>query len=286
MAFNSSASLAPKPLRSFLLRYGVLAFMGLGAVACGKDDDNGGGGGGGINIFSVEDDKDLGKQVSDEIESSGQYQVLDPAQYPAQYSYLNGIVNEILNSGELKYRDEFNWRVRIIKDDSTLNAFAAPAGYIYVYTGIIKFLESEDHFAGVMGHEIAHADERHVTEQMTKQYGLSVLLSIVAGNDSGIVTQIGSQLASLSFSRASETEADARSVAYLCNTKYASNGAAGFFAQLISMGQSGGPPEFLSTHPSPDNRVEDINAEAGELGCDTVASGTITSWRQFQNSLP
>ena len=69
-----------------------------------------------------------------------------------------------------------NGDLRIIHDDSTLNAFCTPGGYIYIYTGILKFLDSEDEFAGVLGHEIAHADLRHSTRQMTKQYGVQILL--------------------------------------------------------------------------------------------------------------
>ena len=53
-----------------------------------------------------------------------------------------------------------------------LNAFCTPGGYIYVYTGLIKYLDNEAQLAGVLGHEIAHADLRHVTDQLTEQYGV------------------------------------------------------------------------------------------------------------------
>jgi len=72
-----------------------------------------------------------------------------------------------------KHKDDFAWQVKIIDDPETLNAFATPGGYIYVYTGLIKFLDTEDQLAGVMGHEIAHADLRHSTRQMTSSYGVS-----------------------------------------------------------------------------------------------------------------
>ena len=62
---------------------------------------------------------------------------------------------------------DFDWELKIIHDDETLNAFCAPGGYIYVYTGLIKFLAHEDNLAGVIGHEIAHADLRHSTQQLT-----------------------------------------------------------------------------------------------------------------------
>ena len=70
---------------------------------------------------------------------------------------------------------------RLIDDDKTLNAFCTPGGFIYVYTGLIKFLDSEDQLAGVMGHEIAHAALRHSTRQMTKVYGVQTLLQVATG---------------------------------------------------------------------------------------------------------
>ena len=110
--------------------------------------------------------------------------------------------------------------VKIIHDDDVLNAFCAPGGFICVYTGIIKFLESEDQFAGVMAHEIAHADRRHVTNALTKQYGLSVMLNVVLGSDPSTLKDIAGGLISLTFSRSNETDADNHSVKYLCPTGY------------------------------------------------------------------
>ena len=116
-----------------------------------------------------------------------------------------------------------------------------------------------------MGHEIAHADQRHSTQQLTKAYGLSALLGLVLGEDPGLVAELAAGLVNLNFSRADESEADDYSVEYLCLTPWAADGAAGFFEKL----EGGGVPEFLSTHPSSDTRVEDITAYAEELGCST-----------------
>lgn len=117
-----------------------------------------------------------------------------------------------------------------------------------------------------MGHEIAHAARRHSTQQMTKLYGLDVLRQIITGkSDPGLIEQVALGLASLKFSRAHESEADEYSVIYLCPTDYKADGAAGFFTKIE--GHGGTPPEFLSTHPSPGNRIRDIEKKAEELGC-------------------
>jgi len=242
---------------------------------------------GGLNLFSIEQDVQLGMQLREEVLSNPQeYPVLSRSQYPQAYNYLENMVSNILESDDIRYKEEFPWEVYIIKDDNTLNAFAAPGGYNFVYTGLIKFLDTPDDLAGVLGHEMAHADQRHSTEQLTQTYGLALLLDVVLGNDQGTITNILASLLTLQFSRGDEREADEYSVVYLCDTEYAANSAASFFAKLINEGNAASPPEFLSTHPNPANRVEDINAEATERGCSTEFNSSQSAWNSFRNALP
>ncbi len=241
-----------------------------------------------LNLFTIEDDIELGAQLADEIASKPKEygKILDPGD-PANaeaYNHLQRVTDAMIDSEEIRYRDEFVWEFHIIDDDEVLNAFAAPGGYIYVYTGLIHYLEVEDHFVGVMGHEIAHADQRHSTQQLTKAYGVSTLLGVVFGSDPGVIAQVASGLLSLQFSRTDEAEADEFSVYYLCDTDYAANGTAGFFEKLSEEGGVG-VPEFLSTHPSPDNRVEDINNLAEDLGC-SLDPNPNADWDGFKASLP
>lgn len=242
-----------------------------------------------IDIFTVQDDLELGQQVKAEIASDNSYHLLDSADYPQAYDYLYSIVNNILNSGEVAYKDEFVWEVHIIQDDTTLNAFCTPGGYIYVYTGLIKYLDNVDALAGVLGHEMAHADLRHTSRNLQKAYGVSFLLNLLLGKDPGtmekIAAQIAGKLAGLKFSREYENEADAQSVVYLAHTQYACNGVEIFFQKLEAQGQSQNIPEFLSTHPSPDNRIENIEAKVQELGCDESPSDN-SGYAGFVNSLP
>jgi predicted Zn-dependent protease len=240
-------------------------------------------------IFSVQDDVALGEQVKTEIMANPEYKILSESQYPQAYAYLNGMKTEILNSGKIAYKEEFAWELYIIHDDNVLNAFATPGGYIYIYTGLIKYLDTADDLAGVMGHELAHADERHTVRNLQKIYGVNALLSIALGENPSaleeIAGQIAGSLAGLSFSRDFEREADANSVEYLSQTKYACNGAAHFFIKLEEQGENGQPPEFLSTHPNPENRIEDINQKAEDLSCDTGLSND-GGYTTLKNALP
>jgi predicted Zn-dependent protease len=226
-----------------------------------------------INVFTVTDDMTLGAQLKEEIASDPDtYPILDPVLYPEAYDDIDRVRDEILASDAIRYRNTFDWQVQIIDDDETLNAFAAPGGYIWVYTGLIRFLTEEDQLAGVLAHEMAHADRRHATQQLTKVYGISVLLDALVGKkgDPRLIADIAAQLAELSFSRAQEAEADEYSVVYLCDSQYAANGAAGFFEMMQGSPE---PPVFLSDHPSSASRIQDIDAKAEELGCSTEPSG-------------
>ena len=238
----------------------------------------------GFNLFTIEDDRAFGAQVAAEIDADVvNYPLLDSIQYKEVYAYIYSVRDNILNSGQVDYKDDFSWRLRIIHDDSTLNAFCTPGGYIYIYTGILKFLESEDEFAGVLGHEIGHADMRHSTRQMTKMFGVQVLVSIIAGNRE-MIAQVTQALINLRFSREHEKEADERSVKYLCPTDYNASGGAGFFEKIQNMsGET--PPEFLSTHPSPDGRIEKFKEHAIEMECKGEETFK-TRYQQMVSRLP
>lgn len=245
--------------------YRIYLFLGFSALIAGcnlvKEQSKKG-----INLFTIQQDREFGAQVAAEIEGNpAQYPILDSASNKEVYAYLYKVRDNILNSGKVENKNEFKWRLRVIKDDSTLNAFCTPGGYIYIYTGILRFLESEDQFAGVLGHEIGHADMRHSTRQMTKQYGVQVLLDVLAG-DHKMLKEVTAGIVGLKFSREHETEADQRSVEYLCPTSYNADGGAAFFQKIEAMG-SAKQPEFLSTHPNPANRIEHFHKAKQELGC-------------------
>lgn len=223
--------------------------------------------GGGVNIFSVQDDIDLGAQVADEIASDpATYPILDSIEYADAYALVYDIRDRILNSGKVYHKNDFAWRVFIINDDDVVNAFCTPGGYIYVYTGLIRYLENEAQLAGVLGHEMAHADLRHTTDQLTEAYGLSLLISVVLGDNTSVLTDIAASLTQLAFSRADESQADEYSVIYLCPTDYYAAGAAGFFEKVEAEGDAN-IPVFLSTHPNPDDRIANIYATSDELDC-------------------
>jgi predicted Zn-dependent protease len=243
-------------------------------------------------VFDVESDVELGRQSVTAIAADPeQYPLLSEEQYPAAYAYLRQMVSSITASDEVQYRDVFPFdSVRIIHDDSTLNAFCTPGGFIYVYSGIIRYLDSADHLAGVLGHEIAHAEMRHSSLRLQREFGVKSLLAFVVlaapiGVKDLAATAILNDLLGLRYSREQEAESDEWSVRYLTDTGYACDGAAGFFNKIISEGDQMRIPEFLSDHPNSQARAFDITRAAQRAGCSTEQSD-VEPWLAFQSSLP
>jgi predicted Zn-dependent protease len=228
----------------------------------------------------------LGKQSKTFIEeNTSQFKIIEPEEAPYAYERIEAIRDEILASGLVENKDKFNWELRIVQDDSVLNAFCLPGGYIYVYTGLIKYLNSEAALAGVIGHEMAHADQRHSVQQMVKNMGLGLLTQYIFGVDNSGLVNIGANLLSLSFSRNDESEADALSVKYLYQTNYDARGAAHFFEQIEKDQKNEGMLEFASTHPNPENRVQEIEKYWQELG---AKKGELfeVRYQKIKSSLP
>ncbi len=254
-------------------------FFSLSFWSCGDD---------GVLLFSVEDDIMMGKEFDQQIESDPEFDILPESQYPEAYSYLNSMRDAILNSGQVKYVDEFAWEMHIIDDPETLNAFATPGGYIYIYTGLINYLDDASSLAGVMGHEIAHSDQRHSSKQLQKNVGVAVVLGILLGDDLQAIQNLTANLLALSFSRGDETDADNQSVEYLCETNFLADGASFFFEKIEAEGGSN-PPAFLSTHPNPDDRVENIREMSDMRECGTeIADPSIENmtYAEFRALLP
>jgi len=222
----------------------------------------------GSNMYSVDEDVTLGKEIDQQIKE-------DPKQFPILKghedikNYVSGLGKYILNnSNYIKYKNVFPYKFEVIHDDSTVNAFCIPGGYIYIYTGLIKFLETEAALIGVIGHEIAHAERRHMTQRLTSYYGVSLILGLVLGNNPNTLGQIAANLfvglGFLANSRADEEEADKFSINYLKNSKYFPGGILNFFdkirAEQKKKGQTPGDLErLLATHPLPADRIENVN---------------------------
>jgi metalloendopeptidase OMA1, mitochondrial len=166
-------------------------------------------------------------------------------------------------------REDFDWEFNVIESDE-LNAFCLPGGKVFFYTGILKLTANDDQIATVMGHEIAHALARHGAERMSMQIlsnaGAQILAAAleVPAQYQGLYSQaygIGSQVGVLlPYSRKHEQEADQIGVYLMWRAGYDPNEAVRFWEKMKVQGEGKAPPEFLSTHPSDQSRIDDIKA--------------------------
>jgi beta-barrel assembly-enhancing protease len=241
----------------------------------------------GINIFSQQDEVQLGLEVDQEIRNNPQEYPIYTGD-PSVKNYINQrIFQHILASSKIQSKNVYNYRFEIIDQPDVLNAFALPGGSIYLYTGLLKYLDSEAALAGVIGHEIAHADRRHATQRMTAYYGVSFLLSLLLGNNPSQVAEIAANLfvgvAFLANSRSDENESDEYSYEYMKDTRYYPGGVKFFFEKLRDDGlissQSSSIATFLSTHPDPIDRISetDRRLQADEL--------PILNWNSTANGI-
>lgn len=159
-------------------------------------------------------------------------------------------------------------------EDRTPNAFALPGGKIGVHTGILRLMENDDQLATVIGHEVGHVNLQHgqqrVNAQAASQIGLSVLNIALAAGNVGYANEVSGLLGAgvnygiiLPFSRDHEYEADQVGVTYMADAGYDPMQAVAFW-QAMARASGGGqkPPEWASTHPSDENRIERIRALA------------------------
>ena len=175
-------------------------------------------------------------------------------------------------------KPDYKWEFFLI-DKDTVNAFCLPGGKVFVYTGILDLATSNDELAAIMGHEIAHALERHGGERMSTALmlqfgGQAASMAIGAGSSPamgemfsqayGVGAQVG---VLLPHSRTQESEADEVGMILAAKAGYEPAGALTLWQKMDAYSAKKGqaPPAFLSTHPATKQRVEDIRAKMGPI---------------------
>lgn len=184
------------------------------------------------------------------------------------YDRLKFIANRLIPQTEV-FRDDtrqWDWRLTLI-DAPILNATCAPGGKITFYTGIIDQLNlSDDEIAAIMGHEIAHALREHGRERLSQAAAQNVLVNIamaVAGPYGSAVSaanQVAHYAIVLPNSRENESEADAIGLELAARAGYNPMGAISVWQKMLKATKDKSSPEFLSTHPSGETRIEQLTA--------------------------
>lgn len=173
--------------------------------------------------------------------------------------------------GKISHRPNLKYHFRIL-DSPVINAFAVPGGYIYLTRGILAHFNNEAELMGVLAHEMGHITARHTASRQAKQQLGTLLLigGMIASEEFRNYAEYamqGMQLLFLSFSRTDEREADRLGVEYTSKIGYDAKKMADFYKVLVKMDlamNQGGVPTFMSTHPDPGDRYNDVLEDAGK----------------------
>ncbi len=203
-----------------------------------------------LMFLSEKDDVELGRQYAPQIEKELGGKIEDPI--------LQNYINEVgLRVAKVSQKPYFDYHFAALDHEST-NAFALPGGHVYITRGMLEKLESESQLAAILGHETGHIVARDVVNAMSNQIGMSLLVAAAAmSGSSGQVAgaaDMARQIIGLKFSRTDEHDADVAGLDYAVRAGYDPYGMVETMQILESL-QETRPPEFFSTHPSPENRI-------------------------------
>jgi beta-barrel assembly-enhancing protease len=176
-----------------------------------------------------------------------------------------GIGEKLVRTNPEINQSPYYFQFHLLADPETVNAFALPGGQIFITFGLLRLLDNEHEVAGVLGHEIGHVVGRHSNEQMAKaqlSQGLVNAVVMAGGTDYGMaagqIAQFVSQLKNTAYGREDELESDQLGVRFMIRAGYDPYALIRVMEVLKKAAGGRAPPEFLSTHPDPANRVERI----------------------------
>jgi predicted Zn-dependent protease len=215
-----------------------------------------------LNLFPGEEVAKMGQTAFAQMK-----QKTPPAKGDPASKYIECVAQSVVQVVQ-RPRGGGQWDVSVFADDQ-VNAFALPGGGIGVYTGILKAAQTPDQLAAVIGHEIAHVQAEHANARLSTQYateaGLGLIQAIAGGGSGGegnnvmALLGLGAQVGILlPFSRAQESEADIIGLEYMARAGYDPRQAVTLWQNMAKVGGSG-PPAFLSTHPSSEQRMETLS---------------------------
>lgn len=236
------------------------------------------------NKYKVQDDIKLGNDAAVEIDR--QFPILNDADATR---YVTRVGDRLVASIPPQFRQPaFDYRFKVV-NARDINAFSLPGGPMYVNRGMIEAAKNEGEMAGVMAHEITHVALRHATAQATKQssakntlgmLGMIIGGAILGGEAGAQLGMLGAAAWMTKYSRAYETQADTLGAQIMANAGYDPRDLANMFRTISQQeGGGNGAPQWLSSHPDPGNRFENINREATLL---RVSPNPIKITRDFE----
>jgi predicted Zn-dependent protease len=195
---------------------------------------------------------------------------------------LDSLIVPICKANKIE-RDSL--KIHIVKNDE-VNAFALPNKHLVIYTGLLLDCKKQEAVQGVIGHEIAHIENNHVMKKLSKEVGLTVLLTAASGGKGGeIIKEIFKTLSSSAYDRTLEKEADMESVNYLLKANINPEPMADFMFQLAQQEALPNAFSWISTHPESEERAKYILDYLKGKKYQKKQSISETNWVLFQEKI-
>ena len=186
--------------------------------------------------FTAEENVIIGDRLNNAIERNPHdFPPLDTSKYTQLYEYLNNLYNMIANNAIVINRNIYSWQVRVLRDDSRMTAFTAPDGRFYIFTGLLKFIQSEHELLSIMGHEIFYVEQGKVTMSLKDKFKGAVLGDILLDKDVSNIDDLANWLKEITYSENKVLEADAFSVDLVCPFLYDPMGIKSFLEHTESV---------------------------------------------------
>ncbi|MCC3423486.1 MAG: M48 family metalloprotease [Microcoleus sp. PH2017_01_SCD_O_A] len=231
----------------------------------------------------------LGLEARDKM--AAQYGGLYPGQSIQQY--VDRVGERVVNGSEAK-KAGYPFEFHLLRDSKTVNAFALPGGQVFITAGLMRLLNSEAQLAAVLGHEAGHVVGRHGAEHLAKQQlGRSLVTAVgVAttddrggGQQAALIAQAVNQVVGLRYGRADELESDRLGFQFMTEAGYDPRGIVEVMKILGSARNGEAPPEFLSSHPNPENRVEKLQALIAQSFPNGVPANLVSGREEFAKNV-
>lgn len=237
-----------------------------------------------ITGFTLRDEVNLGQQIHEAwLSVPDSITILDPAEHQEVYNYISGLRAFILSTRMLENQDAFTWDIFVIQDDTKTDMFTTAGGYIYVHTGLLKYLTNENQLLNLLAHEMAYADKRYNKDFLQTNYNFSILLDVSQGGNAELTHDIATDLLNAKYEKAMVMAADSFTVQAICPTPYDAAGLADF---LLQAGNE--PLDWILRHNNmtdPMTRINNITTHKSDLGC-TGNFVRASNYQAFIKKLP
>jgi len=232
--------------------------------------------------YTFEDQDEIGKTLKTLIVNSpDRYHILEQSENADFYKYVNTLMDMLANTDYVTNRVNFKWDVTIIQDDNVTTSFITPGGHLFIYTGLLKFINSETELFSILAHEVNYADSGNLMERLVSTFGKDVIGDLLLGYDIPTTRAVANSLENISYTEQEVLIADRYALNIICPFQYDAIGLKTFLERANS---NSFEIQWLETHPSSITRIESIEEYAVNCG---IEEDTFTQrYLEYKALLP